>query len=210
MLTVLTWILLPFTLPAALNFLGTGAAVSSSLVAEPLIAFYAIPLVAGLLIRARYPNLAMEIIPHLKTIAIAALLLSVTLYIAASWSEFTSLFLTGVLGFALAIPLISLLIGFVLSPPYARRTPAENPHRSSKITSIISTSLQNIGACLVCAFFVLASYPLAGVAILIFALGSIVVTALVMAESGKRYERAMAAATPAQTNPAAAGGKSSS
>lgn len=210
MLTVLTWILLPFTLPAALNFLGTGAAVSSSLVAEPLIAFYAIPLVAGLLIRARYPNLAMEIIPHLKTIAIAALLLSVTLYIAASWSEFTSLFLTGALGFALAIPLISLLIGFVLSPPYARRTPAENPHRSSKITSIISTSLQNIGACLVCAFFVLASYPLAGVAILIFALGSIVVTALVMAESGKRYERAMAAATPAQTNPAAAGGKSSS
>jgi len=127
MLTVLTWILLPFTLPAALNFLGTGAAVSSSLVAEPLIAFYAIPLVAGLLIRARYPNLAMEIIPHLKTIAIAALLLSVTLYIAASWNEFTSLFVAGVLGFALAIPLISLLIGFVLSPPYARRTTCRDP-----------------------------------------------------------------------------------
>jgi hypothetical protein len=51
---------------------------------------------------------------------------------------------------------------------------------------------------------------LAGVAILIFALGSIFVTVLVMAELGKRHERALAAATPAQTNPAAAGGKSSS
>lgn len=113
MLTVLTWILLPFTLPAALNFLGTGAAVSSSTVAEPLIAFYVIPLVAGFLIRARYPNLAKDIIPHLKTIAIATLLLSVALYIAVSWSELTSLFLTGMLGFAVAIPLISLFIGFV-------------------------------------------------------------------------------------------------
>ncbi len=56
MLTVLTWILLPFTLPAALNFLGTGASVSSSTVAQPLIAFYVIPLVAGFLIRARYPQ----------------------------------------------------------------------------------------------------------------------------------------------------------
>jgi len=152
----------------------------------------------------------MEIIPHLKTIAIAALLLSVTLYVAVSWNEFTSLFVTGVIGFALAIPLISLLIGFVLSPPYARRTSAETPYRGAKITSIISTSLQNIGACLVCAFFVLASYPLAGVAILIFALSSIFVTALVMAELGRRHERALAAATPPQTNPAAAGGKTSS
>jgi MFS family permease len=97
----------------------------------------------------------MDIIPHLKTIAIATLLLSVALYIAVSWSELTSLYLTGVLGFALAIPLISLFIGFVLSPPLARRTTAETPHRTSKITSIISISLQNIGACLVCAFFVL-------------------------------------------------------
>jgi BASS family bile acid:Na+ symporter len=210
MLTVLTWILLPFTLPVALNFLGTGASVSSSTVAQPLVAFYVIPLVAGFLIRARYPNLAKDIIPHLKTIAIATLLLSVALYIAVSWSELTSLFLTGMLGFAVAIPLISLFIGFVLSPPLARRTTAETPDRSSKITSIISISLQNIGACLVCAFFVLPSYPLAGVAILIFALGSIFVTVLVMAELGRRHERALAAATPAQTNPAAAGGKSSS
>jgi BASS family bile acid:Na+ symporter len=210
MLTVLTWILLPFTLPVALNFLGTGASVSSSTVAQPLIAFYVIPLVAGFLIRARYSNLAMDIIPHLKTIAIATLLLSVALYVAVSWTELTSLYLTGVFGFALAIPVILLFIGFVLSPPLARRTTAETLHRSSKITSIISISLQNIGACLVCAFFVLPSYPLAGVAILIFALGSIIVTALVMAELGKRHERALAATTPAQTNSAAEGGKSSS
>ncbi|MGZ4881040.1 MAG: hypothetical protein ACXV7G_08240 [Halobacteriota archaeon] len=210
MLTVLTWILLPFTLPAALNFLGTGAAISYSTVAEPLIVFYAIPLVAGFLIRARYPNLAKEIIPHLKTIAIATLLLSVALYVAVSWSEFTSLFVAGVIGFALAIPLISLFIGFVFSPPYARRTSVETPHRGAKITSIISTSLQNIGACLVCAFFVLPSYPLAGVAILICALGSSFVTVLVMAELGRRHERVLAAATPAPPNPAAVGDKSSS
>jgi len=49
MLTVLTWILLPFTLPAALNFLGTGAGVSSLTVAEPLIAFYRNPAGRGLL-----------------------------------------------------------------------------------------------------------------------------------------------------------------
>jgi hypothetical protein len=91
---------------------------------------------------------------------VAALLLSVALYVAVSWGELTSLYLTGVFGFALAIPLISLLIGFVLSPPFARRTSAETPHQSAKITSI-SISLQNIGACLVCAFFVLPSYPLA-------------------------------------------------
>ena len=111
------------------------------------------------------------------------------MYIAATWALFTSLYLTGVFIFALSIPILSIIIGYLLiSPSVFKTKDLTNSKKESKITSLVSTSLSNTGVTILVAIFVLPTYMLTGVAILVFGLATIAVTVLTMAELGKRME----------------------
>ncbi len=79
--------------------------------------------------------------------------------------------------FALAIPILSIIVGYLLISPYVfKSSSSTDSKRNSKVTPIVSTSLSNTGVTILCAIFVIPSYMLAGVAILVFGLATILVT----------------------------------
>ena len=105
-----------------------------------------IPLIAGFLIRARYPELAMQVSSYLRPVSITSLLLHVTMYIAATWALFTLFTSQECLIFALSIPILSIIIGYLLIIPYVFKTRnITNSKKESKITSLVSTSRSNTG-----------------------------------------------------------------
>ena len=118
LLTLATLIVMPLAMPGLLSALHTGATPSIWLVAYPMLLFILIPLVVGFLIRMRYPDLAMKLCSWLGPVSATFLLVHVTLFIAYSWQDFLSLRGNGVIAFALAFPVIGLLVGYLLSPPY--------------------------------------------------------------------------------------------
>ena len=209
MLTIGTFIVLPLVLPFALTALGTGATSSIWVLLWPMLLFMLLPLLAGMTIRARYPSLAMEIGPYLGPISITALVVHVTLFLGYTWNDFLALGGTWAFAFSFALPLIGMLIGFLLSPPYALSPvkPAD-PHRGSKIVSAVAVAQQNTGAVICTAIFGLGAYTVAGVTMLVGAIVTIVVVMLTMAELGARYEKVHPVALAPAPAPAsgAAGG----
>ena len=118
LLTLATFIVLPLALPIVLNLLGTGATPSMWLVLWPMLLFMLLPLVVGMVIRARYANLAMQIGAYLGPISITFLVVHICLFLGYTWKDVVSLAGGGVLAFALVFPLAGMLIGYLLSPPY--------------------------------------------------------------------------------------------
>ena len=106
-------------------------------VAWPLLLFILLPLLIGMICRARYPEFVAEVGPWLGPISITFLVVHISLYIGYSWSEFLSLAGGGQIAFTLVFPLAGLLIGYLLSPPYVLSPiPAANPHHATKIVSL--------------------------------------------------------------------------
>jgi BASS family bile acid:Na+ symporter len=198
LLTIGTWIILPLALPVVLTALGTGATPSVWLLLWPMLLFMLLPLVAGVFIRNRYPRLAMEIGPYLGPISITALTVHITLFLGYTWNDFLSLGGTWAFAFAFALPLIGMLVGFLMSPPYALSPvkPAD-PQRGTKIVSAVATAQQNTGAVICVAIFGLGAYTVAGVTMLVGAIVTIVVVMFVMAEIGMRYEKTHPVTQPA-------------
>jgi hypothetical protein len=137
----------------------------------------------------------------------SALVVHIVLFLGYSWADVVSLFGGGVLLFALVFPLAGMLIGYLLSPPYALSPvrPAD-PQRGTKIVSVVAVAQQNTQAAICCAIFPLGIYTVAGDFILVGAITTIIVVLFTMAELGKRYEKNLATATPpvspvAQTAP---------
>jgi len=190
LLTIGTWIVLPLALPVVLTALGTGATPSVWLLLWPMLLFILLPLAAGVFIRRRYPRLAMEIGPYLGPISITALTVHITLFLGYTWDDFLSLGGTWAFAFAFALPLIGMLVGFLLSPPYALSPvkPAD-PQRGTKIVSAVAVAQQNTGAVICVAIFGLGAYTVAGVTMLVGAIVTIIVVMFVMAEIGMRYEK---------------------
>jgi predicted Na+-dependent transporter len=153
------------------------------LVLWPMLLFILLPLVAGVLIRARYPELAMQIMPWLGPVSATFLLVHVTLFIGYSWSSFLSIAGAGQMVFTLAFPIAGMLIGYVLSPPYilSPMRPADS-HRGTKIVSAVSVAQQNTGAVICCVVFALGKYLVAGDYMLLGAIVTIIVVAAAMAE----------------------------
>ena len=197
LLTFGTFIALPLLMPLMLSLLQTGAAPSSWLILWPMLLLMLIPLLFGMFIRARYPKLAMEIGQYLGPISITFLFVHIVLFIGYSWSDFLSLAGGGALAFALVFPLGGMLIGYLLSPPYALSPvkPAD-PQRGTKIVSVVAVAQQNTGAAICCAIFALGKYTAAGDMILVVSITTIIIVMLTMAELGKRYEENLAAKTP--------------
>jgi hypothetical protein len=138
----------------------------------------------------------MEIGPYLGPISITFLVVHIVLFLGYSWADVVSLFGGGVLLFALVFPLVGMLIGYLLSPPYVLSPlrPAD-PQRGTKIVSIVAVAQQNTQAAICCAIFPLGVYTVAGDFILVGAITTIIVVMFTMAELGKRYEKHLPAAT---------------
>src|SRR5262245_2886073 len=133
-LTLLTIVVLPLAMPPLLRALDTGATPSVWTVAWPLLLFILLPLVVGMICRARYPELVAAVGPWLGPLSITFLAVHICLYIGYSWDDFLSLTGGGDLVFALAFPLAGLLIGYLLSPPYVLSpVPPAHPQRGAKI-----------------------------------------------------------------------------
>lgn len=191
LLTLATFVVLPLALPLVLSLLGTGATPSMWLVLWPMLLFMLLPLVIGMIIRARYVSLAMQIGPYLGPLSITFLVVHIALFLGYTWKDFISLAGGGVIAFTIILlPLAGMLIGYLLSPPYVLSpVPAANPQRGSKIVSVVAVAQQNTGAAICCAIFALGEYTVAGDMILVGAITTIIIVMLTMAEVGRRYEK---------------------
>ncbi len=190
MLLVATLIILPLVMPPLQHLLKTGANVSVWHVAWPLLLFMLLPFVVGIIIRARSLSLTMALGAWLGPVSITFLLAHIVLFIGYSWHEFVSIAGYGQMVFALAFPLVGMLVGFLLSPPYILSpVPAADPRRGSKIVSAVVVAQQNTGAVICCAIFAFGKYVVAGDYLLLGAIVTIIVVTLFMAELGARFEK---------------------
>lgn len=204
-LSLVTIVVVPLAMPPLLRALDTGASPSVWTVAWPLLLFILLPLVVGMICRARYPEIVAEVGPWLGPLSVTFLVVHVSLYVGYSWDDFLSLTAGGDYAFALAFPLAGLLIGYLLSPPYVLSpVPAAHPHRGAKIVSAVAVAQQNTGAVICCLIFPLGDYLVAGDFGLLGAVLTIVVVLAAMLELGKRFmEKHATASAPAAPAPAA-------
>jgi len=190
MLLVGTFIILPLAVPPLQKLLDTGANVSVLDVAWPLAVFMLLPFVIGIIIRASSLSLTMALGAWLGPVSITFLMAHIVLFISYSWSEFVSIAGYGQMAFALVFPVVGMLVGYLLSPPYIlSATPVPDKHRGSKITSMVAVAQQNTGAVICCAIFAFGKYEVAGDYLLLGAIVTILVVTFVMADLGARFEK---------------------
>ena len=202
LLLLATFVVLPLALPPLQSALGTGADVTAWKVAWPLLVFMLLPFLFGVLIRSRSMSLTMALGSWLGPVSITFLTAHIVLFIAYSWTSFVSIAGYGQMAFALAFPLVGMLVGVLLSPPYVLRVgPAQDGHRGSKIVSAVAVAQQNTGAVICCAIFAFGKYLVAGDMMLLGAIVTIVVVMLTMAELGARYEKKQGLAPSAPAAP---------
>ena len=172
-----------------------------------MLMFMLLPLVVGVLIRNRYPQLAMQIMPWLGPISVTFLVVHITLFIGYSWSEFLSIAGYG----QMAVHARVSAGGFadrLLAEPAVRAQPASRRRiltGATKIVSMVAVAQQNTGAVICCAIFAFGKYVVAGDYLLLGAIMTIIVVMVFMAElgdSGLRKQQAVAApALPALREP---------
>jgi len=185
-----TFIVLPLVVPALNRLLHTGADVSVWRVVWPLLVFMLLPFVIGIIIRDRSLSLTMALGAWLGPLSITFLIAHIVLFISYSWQDFLSIAGYGQMAFALVFPLVGMLVGYLLSPPYVlSAVPVADHHRGSKIASVVAVAQQNTGAVICCAIFAFGKYTVAGDYMLLGAIVTILVVTLVMAEIGSRFEK---------------------
>ena len=190
MLLLVTLVVLPVAIPPLEKALDTGADVTAWGVAWPLLVFMLLPFLIGVAIRSRSLSLTMALGSWLGPLSITFLMAHIVLFIGYSWSDFVSIAGYGQMAFSLVFPLLGMLVGYLLSPPYVLRVgPAQDSHRGSKIVSAVAVAQQNTGAVICCAIFPFGKFVVAGDFLLLGAIVTIVVVMLTMAELGARYEK---------------------
>ena len=140
MLMIGTIIIMPLALPNLLDVLDTNVELSRWKLLWPILLFLVVPLVVGLVIRARFPKAAIAGASWLGPISLAALAVHICLMFAAYWDDFIDEFGTGEIAFTIAFPIVCLLIGLVLCPPYVLNPmkPAD-PQSHLKLSQMIAT-----------------------------------------------------------------------
>ncbi len=187
MLMIVTIIVMPLALPSVLSLLDTGADVKTWTLLWPLLLFIVLPLVVGMLVRARHPTLAMQGATWLGPISVAALLVHVVLMFVTFWYDFIAEFGTGAIAFTIAFPIVCLLVGYILSPPYILSpVKAADPHRGTKLASAIGTAQKGSQPLICSLIFALGAYSVAGVVALASSVITIIIVVLVAAEAGVR------------------------
>jgi len=189
LLTLCTFVVMPLLLPPLLSMLGTGATPSAWLILWPMLLFIALPLAAGMIIRARMPQLAAELGPWLGPLSITFLMVHICLFLGYTWKDVLTI-QAGAYVMAFVLPFAGMLIGYLLSPPYVLSAlPPANPHRGTKIVSAVSVAQQNTMAVICVAIFGLGKYTVAGDYILIGSIVTIIIVMLTMAELGARLAK---------------------
>jgi len=195
MLLLATFIVLPLAVPPLVRALDTGADVSVWKILWPLLLFMLLPFVIGIWIRGRSLSLTMALGVWLGPVSITFLVAHIVLFIGYSWDDFVSIAGYGQMAYALVFPVVGMLVGFLLSPPYALSpVPAADSHRGSKVASMVAVAQQNTGAVICCAIFAFGKYTVAGDMMLLGAIVTIIVVLLVMAEAGARFEKSQSVA----------------
>jgi BASS family bile acid:Na+ symporter len=202
-LTVLTIIVMPLALPWAVHTLDSSATITSWIVLWPMLLFILLPMVVGMLVRARWPQLAAQAMVYLGPLSLTFLLVHIILFLGYSWADVKTI-PAGSWAFALVFPLAGMLVGYLLSPPYVLSPlPAADKHRGGKIVSSVGVAQQNTGAAITVAIFAFSPFMLAGDYILVAALTTIIVVMLAMVELGTRLaKRTGQASADAVTPPA--------
>ena len=189
-LLIATFIVLPLAVPPLESALGTNADVTTWKVLWPLLVFMLLPFLIGVLIRSRSLSLTMALGSWLGPVSITFLMAHIVLFIGYSWSDFVSIAGYGQMAYSLVFPLVGMLVGYLLSPPYVLNVgPAGDSHRGSKIVSAVAVAQQNTGAVICCAIFAFGKFTTAGDMMLLGAIVTIIVVMLFMAELGSRYEK---------------------
>jgi predicted Na+-dependent transporter len=190
MLTVLTMAVVPLGLPGVLSLLDTHVTVSAWTFAWPLLAFIAVPLVAGVAYRARYPRHAAQAVGWLGPVSLAAFLVHVMLVYTTYWGDFIHKLGGGDIAVTLAFPFVALTVGYILSPPYVLSPvkPA-NPRRGSKLAAAIATAQRGTVAVVCSVAVAFRAYPIAGVAALTSTVVTLFILAVLASEWGRDYTR---------------------
>ena len=185
-LMVLTVILLPLELPPVVSAIDSSVKLSAWDVAWPLLVFFLLPLVIGTLVRLRWQDAALEGAHVLGVMSLAFLVVHVTLYLYAFWSDVTGSWGTGEIVAAIAFPLIGVACGYLLVS--ILRVEDVGSRHACEIT----TGQRNVTACILTAIFPLGKYVVTGVSVLIVSIIAIVVLAVFAMEWGRAatHERA--------------------
>jgi BASS family bile acid:Na+ symporter len=142
-LTVGTLVVVPLVLSPAVSWVAPAVpTVAIWHMAWPLLAFVALPLLIGCLLRLRYPA-AEHGERALQLISLTCLLLYANVFIVSNWNSFTSAWGTGTYGAAVAVPIIGIAFGRFIS-----RTNAEARH-----ASVITTTQRSISGAIVVTLF---------------------------------------------------------
>ena len=155
-LMVVTIIVLPFALPPAVALVEPGVNVAAWGIAWPLLIFILIPLLVGILIRLRYDDVAVKGARPLQLISIACLIVHVTLYVTAFWNEFVSAWGTGTYAATIAVPILGILFGTILSFKDV----------GTRHACAITTAQRNVSAGILMCLFPFGPRPLVSVTVL--------------------------------------------
>lgn len=175
-LLLVTLVVLPLAMPPLLRALNTGASPSVWLVAWPMLLFILLPLLVGMICRARYPEFVVDVRPWLMPIALLCLVIHVCLYIGYSWHDFVSLAGYGQMAFTLVFPVAGMLIGYLIAAGF---------RQGDRIVSAVGVAQQSPAAVICCLIFPLGAFEVAGDYALLGSIVTIVVVLASMLEVGK-------------------------
>jgi BASS family bile acid:Na+ symporter len=139
LLMVVTIAYLPIVLPLLLP----GIAIDSWEIAQSLVLLLLVPLVIAFLIRARYEEIAEDLLPLMNQASNLALLTLIVALVIVYFPELARIFSTAAILAAVTFVTISLVVGYVLG----------GPGRGTKRTLALGTAKRNIAAALAVATF---------------------------------------------------------
>ena len=168
-------------LPLELRGLDTGIHVGAWLVLWPMLVFILLPLAIGIFVKARHPELAEETLKWLGLVALFAVVLHVSLYIAAFWTTVENEFGTGGFLYSIGFAIAGWLLGYYLCHPKLSKSNERGP----RLDVAIATAQRGSQALIVTLVFALGPYYITGVAALASSIITIVLVILGSAELGR-------------------------
>jgi bile acid:Na+ symporter, BASS family len=179
----------PLVLPWLLTVLHVShTSVTTWHLLKPLLWFFLLPLVIGLAVRWRYPNLAKKLAPHFSQVALVSIALHITLMYVAYRNDVVAELHTGEYLYSVLMPIGCLIVGYAVCWLFMPRA-AGTAGRGIRLPAALGTAQRGSQALICSLIFAMGTYPVAGVV----ALGSSVITVFVLvilsAEIGKRHDR---------------------
>lgn len=171
-------------LPLDLRGLDTKIHPSAWLILWPMLAFILLPLAIGMFLRARHPELAAETVKWLAPVSLVAIVLHVSLYLAAFWTTLENEFGTGGFLYSIGFAIVGWLVGYYLCHPKLTKSNERGP----RLDVAIATAQKGSQAVIVTLIVALGVYYVAGVTVLASSIITIVLIIVASAELGRRVK----------------------